>query len=172
MTQWHANVAHSATWISADFSGTIQQELTRAASCIKHLLRSLACFPKSSIVVKTNLHRTGTETVWVPSRGKTFTDMSSEYYKLLCWTLNSLGCDFVILFGGCSLFSTSHVNIESSEYPREKYWKKVIKKSKSIYAIHQSKKYGISGKVLIYRKNFASIRQPLKIMSMKETHYS
>lgn len=29
------------------------------------------------------------------------------------------------------------------------------------------KKYGISGKVLIYRKNFASIRQPLKIMSMK-----
>lgn len=120
MTQWHANVAHSATRISADFSGTVQWELTRAASSIKHLLCSLVCLPKSSIVVKTDLHRIGTETLWVPSRGKTFTGVSSEYYKLLCWTLNTLGASC----WAHSMSTCSHRSIHS-----EDVWRKCLREA-------------------------------------------
>lgn len=134
MTQWHVNVAHSATWISADFSGTVQQGLTRAASCIKHLLCSLVCLPKSSIVIKTNLYRIGTERLSLHSQAEANPSVESLVFPVNI--LNYLP-EFWMLW--VPLMSTPQVSLQSSGYPFGRCLNKVIKKSRSIYVIQQLK---------------------------------
>lgn len=134
MTRWHVNVAHSATRISADFSGTVQQGLTRAASCIKHLLRSLVCLPKSSTVVKTNLHRIGTERLPLGSQAEANPSVESLVFLV---SISNYFPEFWILW--VPLLSTPQVSLWSSRYPLGRCLNKVLKKSKSIYAIHQPK---------------------------------
>lgn len=51
-------------------------------------------------------------------------------------------------YSGCSLLSTSRVKLQSSEYPVERCLKKVIKKSKPIYAIQQPKNVAFLGRSL------------------------
>lgn len=134
MTQWHVNVAHSATWISADFSGTVQQGLTRAASCIKHLLCSLVCLPKSSIAVKTNLHRIGTERLPLGSQAEANPSLESLVFLV---NISNYFPEFRMLW--VPLLNTSQVSLQTSGYPFGRYLNKMIKKSKSIYAIQQTK---------------------------------
>lgn len=134
MTRWHVNVAHSTTWISADFFGTVQQGLTRAASCMKHLLHSLVCLPKSSIAVKTNLHTIGTERFPLGSQAEANPPVESLVFPANIFNYFPGFLVFWVL-----LLSTSQASLQLYCYPFGRCPKKVIKKSKSMYTTQKPK---------------------------------